>query len=151
MLIRSGPSTSSSSTRRRLTPRAEIEGEMGDTTWAPGTADVPGAAQAHATSPRSNTCAIFINQLREKVGVIYGSPEITPAPCLKFYARCASTSAGSRPSRTGADMIRHRTRAKLVKNKCGAPFKVAEVRHHVRQGHQSREGSLLDVSSISGS
>ena len=106
-----------------LTPRAEIEGEMGDThVGPPGPAHVPGAAQADRHPRRSrSTIAIFINQLREKIGVIYGSPEVTPGGrALKFYASVRLDIRRIETIKDGADVIGNRTRVKVVKNKCGA-------------------------------
>ncbi len=86
-----------------LVPKAEIEGEMGDSHVGL-QARLMSQALRKITGALSNsgTTAIFINQLREKIGVMFGSPETTTGgKALKFYARCAWTSAGSRPSRTG--------------------------------------------------
>jgi recombination protein RecA len=84
-----------------LTPKAEIEGEMGDSPCGPaGPPDEPGPAQADRNIKRSNTLVIFINQIRMKIGVMFGNPETTTGGnALKFYASCASTSAASAPSR----------------------------------------------------
>ena len=89
------------------------------------------------TLSKSNTIAIFINQLREKIGVIYGSPEVTPGGrALKFYSSVRLDIRRIESIKDGAEIVGNRTRAKVVKNKCAAPFKQRRVRHHVRQGDQ---------------
>ena len=130
-----------------LTPRAEIEGDMGDTHVGL-QARLMSQALRKITGnlSKSDTICIFINQLREKIGVIYGSPEVTPVGrALKFYASVRIDIRRIEQIKDGTDVVGNRTRAKVVKNKCGAPFKQAEFDIMYGQGI-SREGSLLDVS-----
>ncbi len=129
-----------------LVPKAELEGEMGDVHMGLQARLMSQALRKLSGSiNKTSTVVIFINQLREKVGVIFGNPEVTPGGrALKFYSSVRIDLRRAESIKVGSDIIGNRVRARVVKNKVAPPFKKTEMEIIYNEGI-SKEGALLDL------
>jgi len=134
-----------------LVPKAEIEGEMGDSHVGMQARLMSQALRKlTGTISKTKTTVIFINQLREKIGVMFGSPiTTTGGKALKFYASMRLDVAGIEQIKNGTDVIGRRVRVKVVKNKVAPPFRIAELEILAVEGI-SREGGLVDMGLLTG-
>ena len=134
-----------------LVPKAELEGEMGDSFMGLHARLMSQAMRKlTAAVSRANACLIFINQVREKIGVVFGNPETTTGGrALKFYSSVRIEVRRTGALKDGDQVIGNRTKIKIVKNKVAAPFREAEVDILYGQGI-SREGDLVDLGSEQG-
>ncbi|HEY8838343.1 MAG TPA: recombinase RecA [Dehalococcoidia bacterium] len=137
-----------------LVPRAEIEGDMGDAHVGLQARLMSQALRKlTAAISRSRTSVIFINQLREKIGIVYGNPEVTPGGrALKFYSSVRIDLRRVETLKQGTNIVGSRVKAKIVKNKVAAPFRVAEfdISFIGSQMGISREGDMIDLGVDSG-